>query len=49
MRLTVFLIMSCLTWALAGCAGPGRYPITGAECGPDDRVLDMDAPDCPPG
>jgi len=48
MRLSVFLLMSCAVLALAGCAGPGRYPITGAECGPDDPVLDMDVPNCPP-
>ena len=46
MRLSVFLIMSCLTYALVGCAETGRYPITDVECDPDNPVLN--APDCTP-
>ena len=31
---------------LANCAQEGRYPISGAECGPNDPVLSLDAADC---
>ena len=31
---------------LTACAEPGRYPVTGAECGPDDPVKTLDASDC---
>jgi len=41
-------MVSCAILALAGCAEQERYPVTGIECGPDDPVLDMDAPGCPP-
>ena len=32
--------------AVAGCAAPGHYPISGEECSSDDVVLDMEARDC---
>lgn len=27
--------------ALSACAGPGRYPLSGETCAPDDPVHDM--------
>jgi hypothetical protein len=33
---------------LAACAETGTYPLTGAACDPDDPVLDLNAPPCPP-
>ncbi|MBE0414489.1 hypothetical protein [Yoonia sp.] len=32
--------------ALAGCEDTDRYPLTDAECGPDDPVLQMGSGDC---
>ncbi len=43
---TLFLTLATLV--LAGCAGPGRYPVSGQECSPDDPVLDITVPPCPP-
>ena len=40
----VFLIAVAL--GISGCAEPGRYPVSGEECGPQDPVLDLDAADC---
>ncbi|MFT6074806.1 MAG: hypothetical protein ACJAZ1_001727 [Yoonia sp.] len=31
---------------VASCAGEGRYPVSGDECGPTDPVLTLDAADC---
>ncbi len=31
---------------LASCADEGLYPVSGAECGPNDPVLTLDAADC---
>ena len=31
---------------IASCAAEDRYPISGAECGPNDPVLTLDAADC---
>ena len=31
---------------LAACTEPGRYPVSGEECGPDDPVKSLDASDC---
>ena len=33
--------------SLAACTPPGRYPISGQTCGPDDPVLDMSPPCLP--
>ena len=44
-RLTQIALVA-LTLAVTGCAEPGRYPVSGDECGPNDPVLDMKAPDC---
>lgn len=38
----------CVIWALGACTGPGRYPVSGEACGPNDPVRDMNAPSCPP-
>ncbi|MDU8911614.1 hypothetical protein [Aestuariicoccus sp. MJ-SS9] len=40
------LVLSCL--ALTACTGPDQYPVSGQECGPNDPVKELDAPDCPP-
>ena len=31
---------------LTACSEPGRYPVTGEQCGPDDAVQTLDASDC---
>lgn len=40
------IVMISMTLGVVGCAEPGRYPITGEECKPDDPVKDLSAPDC---
>lgn len=30
----------------AGCTTPGRYPVSGEKCNPDDPVKKMNAPEC---
>ena len=37
----VFCLAALL--ALAACADPKHYPISGEACGPEDPVLDVDA------
>ena len=40
--------LAVLLLALVGCTSPDTYPITGAECGPDDPVKTIDAVGCVP-
>lgn len=46
MKRLVQITLLATTLGLMGCAEPGRYPISGEECGPADPVLDMTVPDC---
>ncbi|MGB8812621.1 MAG: hypothetical protein WCC57_05495 [Paracoccaceae bacterium] len=46
MKQKIQLLVFAMMFAVAGCADPGRYPVSGEECGPNDPVLDMSAPDC---
>lgn len=46
MKRIVQILMISMTLVMAGCAEPGRYPVTGEECKPDDPVKDLSAPDC---
>lgn len=48
MTLTRAFAAFALLLGLAACAEEGRYPLTGEECGPEDPVTGMTAPDCPP-
>ena len=41
--------LAILLLSLAACAEPGTYPITGAECGPDDPVKSVETMGCAPG
>ena len=42
------LLITLCAMLLAACAAPGRYPVSGAECDPDDLVQGLDASDCIP-
>jgi hypothetical protein len=44
-RLVQMLLFSA-TLGILGCAEPGRYPVSGLECKPDDPVKDLSAADC---
>ena len=48
MKFASLLLMFVVLLGAAGCTDPGRYPISGEECKPDDPVLDLDANDCLP-
>lgn len=45
MKPALILIASLSTIALTGCE-ENRYPISEQVCGPDDRVLTLQAHDC---
>ena len=42
----IFAMLFTAGLAVSGCYGPGRYPVTGTECGPDDPVKDINVPAC---
>ena len=44
----IFLLVTLTALLLSACAEPGRYPVSGAECDPDDPVQGLDASDCIP-
>lgn len=35
------LLLCLASLALSACAGPGRYPLSGETCAPDDPVHDI--------
>jgi hypothetical protein len=45
MKLILKLALVITTLGIAGCV-ENRYPISGAPCGPDDPVKQLDANDC---
>jgi hypothetical protein len=47
MRRSAVLAALAAALVLAGCAGPGRYPLGRAAAGPDDPVLRMVVPPVP--
>lgn len=44
MSMTILLV----ALAVAGCSDTEHYPISGAACGPDDPVHELDAMPCVP-
>ncbi len=47
MRLFLSIAVSLALLVSAGCAGIGRYPVSGEKCGPNDPVKSMSSPACP--
>ena len=48
MTISKIIALTLASLLLLGCEGPGKYPVTGEECGPNDPVKDLSAADCFP-
>lgn len=46
MKQLIRIWLLSLTLGVPGCSEPGHYPITGADCGPNDPVQEMSAANC---
>lgn len=46
MKIHIWTVGALLAMTLAACEDTGRYPISGANCNPDDPVLQMGPADC---
>lgn len=46
MRFSFLALALLANLGLAACAEPETYPLTGAECGPEDPVQDLSGADC---
>ena len=45
MRRILMVALAVMAFGVASCA-PGKYPISGETCGPQDPVKTLDANDC---